>query len=106
MKRILVLLLVFAIALGTVPAYAAQKGASSKAYEKASDEAVFNRVGDWFATRGKSPKEAQAILGERKAKRAMQRTQKEAEKQKKIAKKQAEQSQKEMNRKMKKGSKR
>ncbi|MEA3488770.1 MAG: hypothetical protein U9R44_00305 [Candidatus Omnitrophota bacterium] len=104
MKRILTLLLVFTIVLGTVPAYAAQKGskgASATAYEHASDEAVFHRVGDWFATRGKSEEEKQAILAERKAKRAAKRAQKEAARQKKIAEKEARKAQKAMNKKMK-----
>jgi hypothetical protein len=79
-----------------VPAYAAQKGASQTAMEKASDEAIFHRVGDWFATRGKSPEEAKAIKAERKAQRAAKRAQKEADRAKKEAEKQAKRAQKEM----------
>jgi hypothetical protein len=48
-----------------------QKGASEKAYEHASDEAVFNRVGDWFSTIGQSNEEKEKILAERKSKGLM-----------------------------------
>ena len=49
MKKFLVLLVILSIMVTTIPAFAAQgrKGASDKALEKASDEAIFNRVGDW-----------------------------------------------------------
>ena len=90
MKKVTALLLVLVLALSVVPAYAAQeaKGASAKAYEKASDEAVFHRVGDWFATRGKTPEEAKAIVADRKAQRALKRAQKEAAKAQKEMEKQ------------------
>ena len=88
MKKVVALLLVFAFAVGTIPAYAAPRGASSTAMEKASDEAIFHRVGDWFATVGKSSEEKQAILAERKAKRAAAKAQKQAAKaQKELQKK-------------------
>jgi hypothetical protein len=57
-----------------------QKGASSKAYEHASENAIFNRITDWFATVGKSKEEKEAILADRKAQRAAKRAQKEAQK--------------------------
>ncbi|PIQ89668.1 MAG: hypothetical protein COV72_01780 [Candidatus Omnitrophica bacterium CG11_big_fil_rev_8_21_14_0_20_42_13] len=67
----------------------AKKGASEKAYEHASDKAVFNRVSDWFATIGKSGEEKEKILAERKAERAAKRVEKElkrAEKEKEAKK--------------------
>jgi len=99
MKRLVALLLVMAIAFSAAPAFAfGEKGASTTAMEKASDEAVFHRVTDWFATRGKSPEEAKAIIAERKAKRAADRAQKEAAK----AQKEAMKKQKELQQQMKK----
>lgn len=58
----------------------ADKGASPQAYEHASDQAIFNRIGDWFATRGKSEEEKAKIISERKMKRETQRAEKEAQK--------------------------
>jgi hypothetical protein len=100
MKRLVALMLVLAIAFSATPAFAAfgEKGASATAVEKASDEAIFHRVTDWFATRGKSPEEAKAIIAERKAKRAADRAQKEALR----AQKQAMKKQKELQAQMKK----
>ncbi|NQT32049.1 MAG: hypothetical protein HQ594_00065 [Candidatus Omnitrophica bacterium] len=96
MKKLIVLLMVFVFVAGTVPAFAARdiKGASPKAYGQASDEAVFNRVGDWFATVGKSDEEKQAIIAQRKVERAKKKAMKEAEKKKKQMEKQAKKSQK------------
>lgn len=89
MKKLLVILLALAIAFSATPSFAQRtvKGASAQAQAVASDEAVFHRVGDWFATRGKSPEERQAILAERKAKRAAARAEKEARKAQKQAQK-------------------
>ena len=103
MKKVAVFILVVAFLIGTVPAFAAQgqKGASAKAMERASDEAVFHRVGDWFATRGKSEEEKQAIIAERKAERTAKRAQKEVEKQKKQMEKVTKKPQKQMQGQMK-----
>jgi len=86
------------------------KGASAQAYEHADDNAIFNRVTDWFATIGKSEEEKQAILAERKAKRAAKRAEKEAQKKAKEAeekakeaKEKAEKGRKDMQKKMKMG---
>ena len=38
------------------------RGASARAQERASDQAIFHRVTDWFATVGKSDVEKQKIL--------------------------------------------
>jgi len=85
MRRAIIGFLVLILIASFIPLFAAQggrKGASDKAYEHASDQAIFHRVGDWFATRGKSDEEKKAIVTERKAKRAAAHVQKEAEKQK------------------------
>lgn len=98
MKKVITFLLVMVLVAGVVPAYAQKapitKGASTTAVQKAGDEAVFHRVGDWFATLGKTPEEKQAIIAERKAKRVAQRTQKEAEKAQKELMKQTQKTQK------------
>lgn len=92
MKRLIAVLLLLSLVIPLKPVLAAkeQKGASPQAYEHASDQAVFNRISDWFATRGKSEEERAKILEERKAKRAAKRAQKEAEKAKREAIREAE----------------
>ncbi len=94
MKKFLIGIVAVAFLLSGVPAFA-QKGANAKAYEHASDEAVFNRIGDWFATIGKTDEEKETIIAERKAKRATERAEKEAQKAKKEAEKKAEKAKKE-----------
>ena len=62
MKRLIAIFLAVMLTVSLVnPAFAANstKGPSSRAYEKASDESAINRVGDWFATVGKSDTEKQ-----------------------------------------------
>jgi len=97
MKKIVSLVLVLAFALSIPVAYA-EKGASEAAYEHASTNAIFNRVGDWFATIGKSGVEKEAILAERKTKRAKMHAEKKA----KEMKAKAEEKKKAMKEKMKK----
>ncbi|MBN1492981.1 MAG: hypothetical protein JW938_02400 [Candidatus Omnitrophica bacterium] len=96
MKRIIVLIVVCTFVLSPL-AFAAkgEKGASEAALENASDQAVFNRVGDWFATIGKSPEEKEAKLAELKAARAQKKADKEAAKAKKQAEKEAKKAEKE-----------
>lgn len=80
MKKIAVALGLLLLLAGTSAAFAAkggEKGASAQAYEHASDQSIFNRVGDWFATIGKSGEEKARILEERRAERARKRAQKE-----------------------------
>jgi len=80
MKRLAVILL---LTLITGPVFAAkggEKGASTQAYEHASEQSIFNRVSDWFVTIGKSEEEKAKILAERKAKRAQKQAEKELEK--------------------------
>lgn len=103
MRKVVAIMVVLAICCSVVPAFAQKgsKGASARAMERASDDAVFHRVGDWFATIGKNKEEKQAIIAERKAKRAAARVKKQAEK----AKKEAEKKAKEAKAKMQKGLK-
>jgi CRISPR/Cas system CMR-associated protein Cmr5 small subunit len=93
MKKIVIMFLVLAVAFAATPAFSqdrAGRGASATAMEKASDQAIFHRVSDWFATRGKTPEEARDIRVQRQAERTAVRAQKQAEKQKAAMQKQAE----------------
>ena len=85
MRKMVAILLVLCFTMISLPAFAAKgrKGASDRAYEKASQESIFHRVGDWFATRGKTEKEKKAMINERKAKTEADRIQKKAQKAKK-----------------------
>ncbi len=74
---------VYVLLLGLVPAHAGDagtQGASSKAYEKASDQSIFNRVGDWFSTVGKSDEEKEVILQKRGEMRAARQAERKARK--------------------------
>jgi len=78
MKKLITFFTVLTLLSVAVPAFAAkggEKGASQTAYDRASEESIFHRVGDWFATIGKSEQEKKAIISERKARRAAERTQ-------------------------------
>ena len=70
MRKWLGVLVISVLIAGQGAAIAGNKGASRSAYEHASDQSIFNRIGDWFATVGKSDEEKQKILTERKAARA------------------------------------
>ncbi len=100
MKKFIAAAVILSLIAAFVPAFSAsalekgRKGASERAYERASEEAIFHRIGDWFATRGKSEEEKKAIIAERKAKRAAARLQKQAEKQKRELEKKATKAQK------------
>ncbi len=83
MKKLFVIVLCLLVGLAPTITFAAEsgkKGAGSKAYEHASENSVFNRVGDWFSTVGKTDEEKETILEERRAKRAMKRAEKETKK--------------------------
>ncbi|MCK5655772.1 MAG: hypothetical protein KAI03_05740 [Candidatus Aureabacteria bacterium] len=111
MKRLFIIvlcLLVGSVSTITFGAEGGEKGASSKAYEHASEKSVFNRMGDWFSTIGKSDEEKKTILEERRAKRAMKRAEKEAkkaEKETRKAKKETEKDAKELQKEAKKSQK-
>ena len=120
MKKIIIfglsfLFLIFSASL-CLAAKKDQKEASEQAYEHANDNAIFNRIDDWFSTIGKSEEEKETILAEKKVKRAAKRAEKmarkEAKKAEKELRKKKEGAQKKMNgakknldKKFKKGSK-
>ena len=79
------------------------KGASAQAQEHASENAIFNRVGDWFATIGKSEEEKEKIIAERKVERAAKRAEKEVKKAAKQAGEKMKKGKKDLDAKMKKG---
>ena len=77
MKKIVMIFLACMLCVSfTSVSFAQQKGASEQAREHASDNAIFNRVGDWFATVGKKGAEKEAVLAERKAKRQAKKAEK------------------------------
>jgi len=90
MRKISLFILIGVFTLSAQPVYA-EKGASETAQEKASDQAIFNRVGDWFATIGKSNEEKAKVKAERQAKRNSKKAEKEARKNVKEAEKAAKQ---------------
>ncbi|MDP8261786.1 MAG: hypothetical protein P9M13_00605 [Candidatus Ancaeobacter aquaticus] len=97
MKRVVLGLVAVLFLVTALPAFAARgedKGADQKAYEHASDESIFNRTGDWFATIGKSKEEKQKIKAERKTKRAAKRAEKKAMKKKKDTEREARKAEK------------
>lgn len=65
------------------------KGANERALERASDEAIFNRVSDWFATIGKSKEKKEEIITQRQLEREKKRAEKQATKIKRKAEKKA-----------------
>ena len=76
MKQTFMIAVALLLTLSVTPVFAAEgveKGASAKAYEHASEQSIFIRVNDWFATIGKSPEEKASILQERKTERARKR---------------------------------
>jgi hypothetical protein len=83
MKKLITMVVVLSFAVA-IPVFAQQrdlKAPNARAYEKADERSALNRVGDWFATVGKSPEEKQMIIAERGAKRAAAKLQKQAKKQ-------------------------
>ena len=73
---IIILVLMLAVPSISFGAPDGRKGASDKAYEHASDQSIFNRTGDWFATIGKSEEEKATIKAERVAERKAKRLEK------------------------------
>lgn len=90
-KPMIIFLSIFFIS-GPLHAADKEKGASDTAYEHASDQAIFHRVGDWFSTIGKNKEEKKIALEERQ----QARTAKKAEKIKKNTKAKVEKNKKEM----------
>jgi ElaB/YqjD/DUF883 family membrane-anchored ribosome-binding protein len=90
-KRLVLLIFLgfFAVTIiNSVYAQQPQKGASAQAYEHASEQSVFNRVGDWFATIGKSGAEKEKILQQRRAQREAKRIRKQTNQESEAAQKQ------------------
>ena len=73
-KTLLITVAIVACLSLSVPMVLAQPNQS--AIENADDNAVFNRVGDWLATIGKSDEEKVRIKAERKAERTAKRAKK------------------------------
>jgi hypothetical protein len=99
MKKLITLMVVACFIFSAHPGFAARggkKGADRKAYEQAGDRAVFHRASDWFATRGKSKEEKQAIIAEREAKRAEKRAEKEAKRIEKMSRKEERKTKREL----------
>jgi len=97
MKRIFIVAFALLFIFSLTPVFAArggEKGASEEAYEHASDEAIFHRVGDWFSTIGKSKEEKEAIIAERRAKRAEKRAEKELKKRERVTEKETKKAEK------------
>lgn len=104
MKKVMILGLTAMMIFSSTASFAAKdmKGASAQAQEHASDQAIFNRVSDWFATIGKSDEEKAQIKAERKAERAVKHAEKEAKKKMNEGKEKAEKAKKNVDAKMKK----
>lgn len=107
MKKMIIGIMIACIFLATTVSYAAQDAscASEKARENASDQAVFNRVGDWFATVGKSDEEREQIITERRVRREAKRAEKEARKAERQLKEKAGDAEKTLGKAAKKGKK-
>ncbi|MCK5178597.1 MAG: hypothetical protein KAR32_03635 [Candidatus Omnitrophica bacterium] len=108
MKKIMVLGLAAMLVFSATVLFAAKdkgKGASAQAQEHADDNAIFNRVGDWFATAGKSDEEKATIKAQRRAERKVKRAEKEAKKKAKEAKEKMKKGKKNLDKKMEKGKK-
>ncbi len=76
MKRMFIIAVALLLTLAVRPVFAAEgggKGASAMVCTDTSEQSIFNRVNDWFATIGKSPEEKASILQERKIERAKRR---------------------------------
>ena len=99
MKKLITLILVLSFAL-CAPAVTPVTWAASEASEIAQDNVV-DKVGDWFATRGKTEAERKAILAQRKTDRVAKRAEKQAMKAKKRAEQETKKAQKDMKAKMK-----
>jgi hypothetical protein len=93
MKIMNMAIVLFCFSLIALPVFAAEggeKGASEEAFEHASEQSVFHRAGDWFATVGKSPEEKEQALQKRREMRDQKRIEKEARKSVKEMEKQKE----------------
>lgn len=89
MKKVMSVLLAAGMVLGSQAVYADhhEKGASEQAQEHASDQAIFHRTSDWFATIGKNKDEKAAVKAKRRADRDAKKAEKQARKKQKEAEK-------------------
>jgi Skp family chaperone for outer membrane proteins len=104
MKKLSALIIVslFALTSLAIAAPEGEQGAADEALKCANDQAVFNRIPDWFATVGKSAEEKEKIMAEKKALRTQKRADKEAKKAEKQARKEAQKAEKEAEKAMEK----
>lgn len=109
MKRLVIMVMALMMSVAFTDMASAQiktdKTASAKAFENANENSAFNRVGDWFATRGKTASEKKVILADRKAARVAKKAQKRAEKKARKMKGQKKQAGKDMSKAFGKGKK-
>lgn len=83
MKKFFSAALVLVCLFSTLPVHA--RDASPSAYGHASDESVFIRVSDWFATVGKPEDEKDMVVAQRRTERMAKEAQKAMTKQAKVA---------------------
>ena len=97
MRKLVIIAVLACFALSLAPAVTSYaQGKSAISAKELTDDSAIDKVGDWFATRGKSDAEKQKLLAQRKANRVAARAQKKLEKQKKQAEKKMQQQQKSM----------
>ena len=97
MRKLVVIAVLACFALSFAPAVTSYaQGKSAISAKELTDDSAIDKVGDWFATRGKSDAEKQKVLAQRKANRVAARAQKKIEKQKREAQKKMQKQQKSM----------
>lgn len=102
MKKLVILAVLVCFVFSAMPAVSSHaQGKSGVSSSSIADDSAIDKIGDWFATRGKSDAEKQKMLAERKMKRVAERAQKKAERGQKEAQKQMQKQKKEMNKSMK-----
>jgi len=100
MRKIALLVVVFMV-LTSVPVFA-QCASKSACSDRAS---IHQKMGDWFATMGKSPEEREQVLAQRESARAEKKAEKKARKEAKQAEKLACKEAKQAGKDLDKGSK-
>lgn len=97
MKKVLFSVIIFSFIFlaGVLLAQESQKvsrtGTAPQAHEHASDQAIFSRVADWFATVGKPEEERNQILLERRDAREQKRLEKQSQRKQREAQRQLQQ---------------
>lgn len=92
MRKVIVLFTMIVFLMPVQGFSAGEEGACvvSQVYGEKDNRSMGNKVGDWFATRGKAPEEQRKILKERKMERAVDRKRRKAEKEGREMRDQAE----------------